>query len=93
MLTREYRGIRFDDPGLQREFERLVSEVDACESARAPVEDEHRKAERAREDGDISEREFRAVDDRYIAANNKIAAAKKRVDQFLQVNKHYRVEK
>ncbi len=93
MLTREYRGIRYDDPWLQREFERLLSEVDALERARAPVEEEHRKAERAREDGEISEREFRAVDDRYIAANNKIAAAKKRVDQFLQANKNYRVEK
>jgi hypothetical protein len=93
MLTREYRGIRYDDPWLQRELERLIADVDALEQARRPVEDEHRQAERAREDGDISEREFRAVDDRYLAVNNKIAAAKKKIDQFLQTNKHFRVEK
>ncbi|WP_026370237.1 hypothetical protein [Kallotenue papyrolyticum] len=93
MLTREYRGIRYDDPRLQAEFERLLAEVERLEQARRPIEEEHRRAELAREEGDLSEREFRTVDDRYIAMNNQIAAAKRRVDQFLQTNKNYRVER
>ena len=93
MSSREYSGIRYDDPRLQAEFERLLAEVEACERSRTPVQESHRNAERAYEDGEISERQFRTVDDQYISANNKIAAAKKNVDQFLQMNKNYRVEK
>ncbi len=90
-LYAKYDGIRYDDPRLQAEFQRLVEAVAASERARRPIQQRHQEVERAREDGAISDTEFRAVDDQYIAANNKIAAAMRKVDEFLGRNKDYRV--
>ena len=85
-----YRGIRYDDPHVQAEFERLVQRIGAAEQARAPVAEQHRKAERAVEEGAASDAQFQAVDDAYIAANNAIAAAQRAVDEFLRNNRNYR---
>jgi predicted RNase H-like nuclease (RuvC/YqgF family) len=93
MIRREYQGIRYDDPRLQAEFERLLAEVEAAERARAPLKQQFFEAERQRESGNLSGREFEATENRFISANNKIAAAKRKVDQFLGRNKNYRVEK
>lgn len=90
-LYTKYEGIRYDDPALQAELQRLIEAVAAAERARAPVQQQHREAEEQREVGDISERQFRQVDDRFIAANNNIAAAMKKVDEFLGRYKSYRV--
>ncbi len=87
-----YNGIRYDDPRLQAEFERLLAQVEAAERARAPLRERFNQAERERESGDISRTEFEAVEDQYIGANNKIAAAQRAVDQFLGKYKNYRVE-
>ncbi len=87
-----YNGIRYDDPRLQAEVERLLAQVEAAERARAPLRDRFNQAERERESGDISRTEFEAVEDQYIGAINKIAAAQRAVDQFLGKYKNYRVE-
>lgn len=91
--TNKYKGIRYDDPRLQAEFERLLAGVEAAERARAPYKQHLEEAERNVDVGAISRKEFQAAEDRYIAANNKIAAALRAVDQFLGRYKNYRVEK
>jgi outer membrane protein TolC len=90
-LYTKYEGIRYDDPALQAELQRLIEAVAAAERARAPIQQQQREAEARREAGDISEREFRQADDKFIAANNSIAAAMKQVDEFLGRYKNYRV--
>jgi predicted nucleic acid-binding Zn-ribbon protein len=87
----EYERIRYDDAGLQAEFQRLIEEVATAERSRAPLQEQHRKAETGMDTGVVSEPEFRAIDSQYIKANNRIAAAKKKVDEFLGRHKNYRV--
>lgn len=88
----QYQGIHYDDPLLQAEFERLVGEVAAAENARAPIQRQHRQAEEGRDAGDVSDSQFRSVDQQFISANNRIAAAKKKVDEFLGRNKNYHTQ-
>jgi hypothetical protein len=90
MSDQAYRGIQYDDPRVQAEFERLVQRIRDAERARAPIAERHRKAERDEEEGAISNAQFQAIDDAYIAANNAIAAAQRAVDDFLHANKNYR---
>ncbi len=87
----KYRGIHYDDPRLQAEFERLLAEVDAAERARAPSKQRFEEAERDLDVGAVSRKEFESAENRYIAANNKLAAALRAVDQFLGRYKNYRV--
>ncbi|HEX6289454.1 MAG TPA: hypothetical protein VFZ66_09705 [Herpetosiphonaceae bacterium] len=91
-LYTEYERIRYDDPQLQAELQRLIQEVAAAERAREPLQEQHRKAERDMDTGVVSESDFRAIDSQYIKANNQIAAAKKKVLEFLGRYKNYRVE-
>ena len=93
MVPKEYRGIRYDDPGLHAEFERLLAEVEAAERARAPYKEQFEQAERLRDEGQLSRSQFEAAEDKYIGANNTIARAKRAVDQFLGTYKNYRVER
>ena len=90
MATNEYQGIAFDDARRQGELERLVAAVAEAEQEREPVGRRHRQAERDLEDGTISDDDFRTLDDQYIAANNKIAAAKRAVDAFLAENRDFK---
>jgi hypothetical protein len=90
MSDRAYRGLHYDDPLVQAEFERLVQRIRDAEQARAPIAERHRKAERDMESGAISGARFRSIDDEYIAANNAIAAAQRAVDDFLQIHRNYR---
>jgi len=90
MSDRAYRGIYYDDPYVQAEFQRLVQGIIAAEQARAPIAERHRKAERDEESGAMSDRQFRSVDDEYIAANNAIAAAQRAADDFLRRNPNYK---
>lgn len=92
-LYTKYEGIRYDDPMIQAEFQKLVEGVAAAERARSPLQEQQRRAEADRDAGNISDAQFRAADDKYISANNTIAAAMKKVDEFLQRNKDYRVVK
>lgn len=92
MATDDFSGISFDEPRRQAEFEKLVAVVAAAEQEREPIGQRHKKAERELDDGDISDSQFRTVDDQYIAANNKIAAAKHAVDAFLTQNNDYKVQ-
>lgn len=85
-----YRGIYYDEPHVQAEFERLVQRIRDAERAREPVANRHRQAERDMETGAISGAEYRSADDAYIAAGNTIAAAQRAVDKFLQANHNYR---
>jgi hypothetical protein len=85
-----YRGIYYDEPHIQAEFERLVQRIRDAERAREPVGNRHRQAERNLETGAISDVEYRSADDAYIAAGNAIAAAQRAVDKFLQTNRNYR---
>ena len=89
MSTDEFRGISFEDPRRQAEFERLLGQVTAAESDRSPIGTRHKQAEQDYDGGSMSEQDFRAVDDEYIAANNKIADAKRAVDDFLTSNRDY----
>ena len=93
MPRSEYDGMRYDDPRAQAEFERLLAEVRAAEQSREPIQQRHREAERNMDIGSVSDSEYRSVDSQYIAANNKIAAAKKKVNEFLARNKDYRVDR
>jgi hypothetical protein len=90
MSDRAYRGIHYDDPRVQAEFERLVQQIRDAEQARAPIAERHRKAERDAESGAISDTHFRSVDHEYIGANNAIAAAQRAADDFLRRNHNYR---
>lgn len=92
MSTGEYSGISFDDPRRQAEYEKLVGAVTAAEQERDPIGQRHKKAERDLDDGEISDSQFRTIDDQYIAANNKIAAAKRAIDAFLTQNNDYKVQ-
>jgi hypothetical protein len=92
MNTEEFKGISFEDPRRQAEFERLLGAVATAEGERAPIAERHRQAERDLDTGGISDADFRAIDDRYIAANNKIAEAKRAVDAFLVANRDYKVQ-
>ena len=87
----DYENIRYDDPSLQAEFQRLVEDIAAAERARAPIQQRHREAEAAQDVGKVSDSEFRSIDSQYISANNRIAAAKKKADEFLGRFKNYRV--
>ena len=89
MASNDFAGITFRDPGTQAVFERLVAAVVAAERARAPLAQRHAAAERDLDAGRISEAQFRALDDQYIAANNQIAAAKRAVDHFLAQHRDY----
>lgn len=93
MISKEYRGIRYDDPSLQTEFERLVGEVSNAERARAPFKEQFEEAEQAHHDGRTSRTQFEAAENKYMSANNTIARAKRAVDQFLGQYKNYRVER
>lgn len=90
MSDQAYRGIYYDQPQVQAEFERLLQGIYDAEKAREPIAAQHRQAEHAMESGKLSGAEFRTVDDAYIAANNAIAAAQRAVDAFLQANKNYK---
>lgn len=92
MPTDEFSGILFDDPRRQAEYDTLVAAVAAAEQEREPIGQRHKKAERELDDGDISDSQFRTIDDQYIAANNKIAAAKRAIDAFLTQNNDYKVQ-
>lgn len=90
-LYTKYEGIRYEDPRVQAEFQRLLEDVAAAERAREPVQQRHRQAESERDVGAITEKQYREADDQFISANNTIARALKKVDEFLQRNKDYRV--
>ena len=83
MARNDFAGIVFRDPDTQAAFDRLVAAVVAAEQGRVPLAQRHAAAERDLDAGRISEAQFRALDDQYIAANNQIAAAKRAVDRFL----------
>ena len=90
MSDRAYHGISYDEPHVQAALERLVQRIRNAEQARVPIAERHRKAERAMEEGTISDAQFRPIDAEYIAANNAIAAAQRAVDDFLRANHNYR---
>jgi len=90
MSDHAYRGLHYDDPHVQAEFDRLVQRIGDAERARAPIAERHRKAERDMDSGAISGARFRSIDDEYIAANNAIAAAQRAVDDFLHIHRNYR---
>jgi hypothetical protein len=90
MSDKAYRGIYYDEPHVQAQFERLVQRIRDAEQARAPIADNQRKAEREQEAGIMTDKQFKSVEDAYIAANNAIAAAQRAVDEFLAANKNYR---
>jgi hypothetical protein len=90
MSDRAYRDLYYEQPHVQREFERLVQRIRDAERAREPISARQRQAERAVETGAISNAEFRSADDAYIAANNAIAAAQRAVDAFLRTHRNYR---
>lgn len=92
MSTNEYSGISFDDAGRQAQFEMLLGAVTAATQEREPLSQRHSQAERGLDDGDIDDEQFRSIDDQYIAANNKIAAAKHAVDNFLTQNNDYKAQ-
>ncbi len=88
----QYENIRYDDPALQAELQRLIQAVAAAERARAPIQQRHREAEAQQDAGTMSGAEFQTIDRQYISANNKIAAAKKNIDEFLGRNKNFHVQ-
>jgi hypothetical protein len=90
MSDKAYRGIYYDEPHVQAEFERLVQGISEAERDRAPLADRQRTAAREVEAGAISDKQFQSADAAFIAANNKIAAAQRAVDAFLQANKNYK---
>lgn len=92
MSNQSYQSIRFDEPAVQRQFEQLVQGVRAAEQARAPIAERHRTAERANEDGSMSNADFLVIDREYIAANNAIAAAKRAVETFLNTHRNYHMD-
>jgi hypothetical protein len=89
MASNDFAGIVFRDPDTQAAFDHLVAAVVAAEQARVPLAQRHAAAERDLDAGQISEAQFRALDDQYIAANNQIAAAKRAVDRFLTTHRAY----
>ena len=89
MASNDFAGIAFRDPRTQAAFDRVVVAMVAAEQARAPLAQRHAAAERDLDAGRISEAQFRALDDQYIATNNQIAAAKRAVDRFLTEHRDY----
>ncbi len=87
----QYENIRYDDPLLQAELQKLIEEVAVAERARSPLQAQHRQAEADQDVGTITEEEFRDIDSRFISANNRIAAAMKKVDDFLGRYKNFNV--
>jgi hypothetical protein len=85
-----YRGIYYEQPHVQAEFERLLQGIRDAEQARAPLADRQRAAARELESGAINDKQFQSADAAFIAANNAIAAAQRAVDAFLQANKNYK---
>ncbi|MBC8162531.1 MAG: hypothetical protein H7Z42_15075 [Roseiflexaceae bacterium] len=83
MTDKAYRGIAYDDPVVQAQFEQLVQRVRDAEAARAPIAARHRRAE------DDDDGAYDASDPQYIAANNAIAAAQHAVDAFLSTHRNY----
>jgi hypothetical protein len=90
MSDKAYRGIYYDEPHVQAEFERLVQRIRDAERDRAPLAERQRTAAREAESGAISDKQFQSADAAFIAANNAIAAAQRAVDAFLQANKNYK---
>jgi hypothetical protein len=90
MSDRAYRDIYYDEPHVQAEFDRLVQRIRDAERARAPSGDRQRQAERSVESGALSDAEYTSVEDKYIAANNAIAAAQRAVDEFLHMHRNYK---
>jgi hypothetical protein len=90
MSDKAYRGIYYDEPHVQAEFERLVQRIRDAERDRAPLAERQRIAAREAESGAISDKQFQSVDAAFISANNAIAAAQRAVDAFLQANKNYK---
>jgi hypothetical protein len=89
-MTNQYKGIYYDEPHVQAEFERLLQRVREAEAAREPVGGRHRRAEGDVEAGRMTDKQFRSLDDEYIAAGNKIAAAQRAVDDFLNLHRNYK---
>lgn len=87
---RAYRDLYFENPTIQAEFERLVQLVRDAELARQPMGSRQRSVEDADASGKLSEKEYRNAEDEYIAAGNKIAAAQRAVNAFLQQNRNYK---
>jgi hypothetical protein len=90
MSDKAYRGIYYDEPHVQAEFDRLVQRIRDAERDRAPLAERQRTAAREAESGAISDKQFQSADAAFIAANNAIAAAQRAVDAFLRANKNYK---
>ena len=90
MSDKAYRDIYYDEPHVQAEFERLVQRIRDAERDRAPLAERQRTAAREVEAGKISDQQYLSADAAFIAANNKIAAAQRAVDEFLRANKNYK---
>ena len=90
MSDKAYRDIYYDEPHVQAEFERLVQRIRDAERDRAPLAERQRTAAREAEAGKISGKQYLSADAAFIAANNKIAAAQRAVDEFLRANKNYK---
>src|SRR5262245_52980409 len=91
MYDRMYRDFYYEEPHVQREYERLLQRLRDAEAARRPIGQQHRQAERANEAGAISEKSYRDSEDAYIGANNAIAEAKRAVEAFLNRNGNYKI--
>src|SRR5512132_2271920 len=85
-----YRGIYYDEPHVQAEFERLVQRIRDAERDRAPLADRQRTAAREAEAGTISDKQFQSADAALSAAYHAISAAALSGVAFLQVNKNDR---
>jgi hypothetical protein len=90
MSDKAYRDIYYDEPHVQAEFERLVQRIRDAERERAPLAERQRTAAREAEAGKIPDKQYLSADAAFIAANNKIAAAQRAVDEFLRANKNYK---
>ena len=96
-MTRSVRWLRLSLPALLSMIPVCKPRLSTCcrlslpQSAREAVAERHREAEHDLERAVISDAQFRTVDDAYIAANNRIAAANRAVDAFLAQNREYRV--
>jgi hypothetical protein len=90
MSDKAYRDIYYDEPHVQAAFERLVQRIRDAEGDRAPLAERQRTAAREAEAGKITDKQFQSADAAFIAANNKIAAAQRAVDEFLRANKNYK---
>lgn len=91
MGSRDYEGIYYDEPVVQAQFDKLLQLVRDAEKAREPLGNRQNKAENDVDRGKLTEKEYRSLEDAYIAAGNRIAAAQRDVDAFLQLHRNYRV--